>query len=267
MSDLNTLLDESSQALREGELEKALDLAEQAVAKDPSSADAHFLRGEALLDLLFFEEAVEAYQQADDLLPDHPDILSGLGMALFECILLDEAEAVLEESLDLDPEMPEAHQTLALILERRNDPRAEDHFTRAHQLSPDAYPPPVIIPAEEFDQCIQNALAELPESVQKAIKNTPISVEPYPQEADLTASKPPLSPQILGLYRGPSLKEKTVFDPWTEIPGEILLYQNNLQRHCQDREELVIQIRITVLHEIGHLLGLTEEDLDDRGLK
>jgi predicted Zn-dependent protease with MMP-like domain len=267
MPDLESLLDQSSKALTEGELEKALDLAEQAVQKDPGSPDAHFLRGEALLDLLFFEEAVEAYQKADDLLPDHPDILSGLGMALFECIRFIEAEAILEDSLDLDPEMPEAHQTLALILERKNDPRAKDHFDRAHQLSPDAYPLPVIVTADEFDQCIQNALAELPKPVQKAIKNTPVSVEPYPQEADLTASKPPLTPQILGLYRGASLKEKTVFNPWTELPGEILLYQNNLQRHCQDREELVVQIRITVLHEIGHLLGLTEEDLDDRGLK
>jgi len=267
MPDLESLLDQSSQALREGELEKALDLAEQAVSKDPSSADALFMKAEALLDLLFFEEAVAAYQKADDLLPDHPDILSGMGMALFECIRFDEAEAVLEESLDLDPEMPEAHQTLALILERKNDPRAQDHFDRAHQLAPDAYPLPVIIPPEDFDACIQTALSELPDPVQKAIKNTPISVEPYPQESDLTASKPPLSPQLLGLYRGPSLKEKTVFDPWTELPGEVLLYQNNLQRHCEDREELVIQIRITVLHEIGHLLGLTEEDLDDRGLQ
>jgi len=267
MPDLESLLDQSSKALEEGELEKALELAERAVQEDPECADAHFLKGEALLDLLFFEEAVEAYHQADDLLPDHPDILSGLGMALFECIRLDEAEAVLEESLDLDDEMPEAHQTLALILERKNDTRAEEHFTRAHDLSPDAYPLPVIMSADEFDACIQTALSELPDPVQQAIKNTPISVEPVPQEADLTASKPPLSPQILGLYRGPSLKDKTVFDPWTEIPGEILLYQHNLQRHCQDRDELVIQIRITVLHEIGHLLGLTEEDLDDRGLK
>jgi predicted Zn-dependent protease with MMP-like domain len=267
MPDLDTLLDESSQALEVGELEKALDLAERAVLKDPSCADAHFLKGEALLDLLLFEEAIDTYQKADDLLPDHPDILSGLGMALFECIRFDEAEAVLEESLDLDDEMPEAHQTLALILERKNDSRAQEHFTRAHDLSPDAYPLPVEIPPDEFDACILTALSELPDPVQKAIKNTPISVEPFPQEADLIASKPPLSPQILGLYRGPSLKEKTVFDPWTEIPGEILLYQNNLQRHCQTREELVEQIRITVLHEIGHLLGLTEEDLDDRGLQ
>ena len=267
MPDINTLLDDCSRALEQGHLERALELAEQAVEKNPSSPDAQFLKAEALLDLLLFEEAVETYQKADELLPDNPDILSGLGMALFECVRLDEAEAVLEEALDLDDEMPEAHHTLALILERENDPRAKEHFTRAHDLSPDAYPLPVEIPQKEFDACIQTALSELPDPVQKAIKNTPISVEPIPQEADLTASKPPLSPQILGLYRGPSLKEKTVFNPWTELPGEILLYQNNLQRYCRTREELVEQIRITVLHEIGHLLGLTEEDLDDRGLK
>jgi predicted Zn-dependent protease with MMP-like domain len=267
MPDLNSLLDDSSRALEAGDLEQALDLADQAIEADPDSPDAHYLKAEALLDLLLFEEAVESYQRADDLLPDNPDILSGMGMALFECIRFVEAEALLEDALYLDSEMPEAHQTLALILERRTDPRAREHFRRAHELLPDAYPLPFEITAEEFDQCIRKALAELPDPVQNAIKNTPVSVDPVPQEADLLASKPPLSPHLLGLYRGPSLKEKTVFDPWTELPGEILLYQNNLQRQCQTREELVEQIRITVLHEVGHLLGLSEEDLDDRGLK
>lgn len=267
MNDLDSLLDDSSLALESGELEKALDLAEKAVEMAPDSPDAHFLKAEALLDLLLCEESVAAYQRADDLLPDNPDILSGLGMALFECVRLDEAEAVLEEALDLDPEMPETHQTLALILERKNDPRAQEHFQRAHHLLPEAYPQPYEITPEEFDACIQAALSELPAPVQQAIKNTPVSVEPVPQEADLLASRPPLSPHLLGLCRGPSLMEKTVFDPWTELPGEILLYQNNLQRICKTREELVEQIRITVLHEVGHLLGLTEEDLDDRGLQ
>jgi predicted Zn-dependent protease with MMP-like domain len=266
MPSLETLLDESGQALEAGDLEQALDLAQQAVSKDPDCPDAYFLKAEALLDLFLSEEAVKTYQKADNLLPHNPDILSGLGMALFECIRLDEAEAVLLEALDQDPRMPETHQTLALILERKNDPRADFHFQSAHELLPDAYPLPYKIPAEEFDACIQKALAELPDPVQKTMKNTPVSVEPFPQEDDLIAVKPPLSPHLLGLYRGPSLKEKTVFDPWTELPGEILLYQNNLQRQCQTREELVEQIRITVLHEVGHLLGLTEEDLDKRGL-
>jgi predicted Zn-dependent protease with MMP-like domain len=267
MPDLETLLDESSQSLEEGDLERALDLAERAVATDPASPDAHFLKAEALLDLLLLEEAIEAYKKAGALLPENPDILSGLGMALFESVRFDEAESVLKQALDLDPDIPETHQTLALILERRNDPRAGEHFHRANELLPDAYPLPFKVTPEEFDACIHSALSELPDPVQKAIKNTPVSVEPVPREADLIASPPPLSPQLLGLYRGPSLKEKTVFDPWTELPGEILLYQNNLQRECQTREELVEQIRITVLHEIGHLLGLTEEDLDQRGLR
>ena len=52
-----------------------------------------------------------------------------------------------------------------------------------------------------------------------------------------------------------------------EVADSILRQLVARYRACQTREELVEQIRITVLHEVGHLLGLTEEDLDDRGLK
>jgi predicted Zn-dependent protease with MMP-like domain len=46
-----------------------------------------------------------------------------------------------------------------------------------------------------------------------------------------------------------------------------VLYQRNLERFARDREELVEQIRITLLHEVGHFLGLDEEQLRERGLE
>jgi predicted Zn-dependent protease with MMP-like domain len=49
-------------------------------------------------------------------------------------------------------------------------------------------------------------------------------------------------------------------------PGEIYLFRRNLLRACHDREELAREIRITVQHEVGHLLGLNEDELGSWGL-
>ncbi len=45
-----------------------------------------------------------------------------------------------------------------------------------------------------------------------------------------------------------------------------MLYQRNLERFARTREELIEQIGITVMHEVGHLIGLDEDDLWERGL-
>jgi predicted Zn-dependent protease with MMP-like domain len=68
---------------------------------------------------------------------------------------------------------------------------------------------------------------------------------------------------MLGMFRGPSLRERV----GGELPPAIFLFQRNLERAARTREELVEQIRVTVLHEVGHLLGLSEEELHERGLE
>lgn len=261
------LLDRTERALDDGRLEEALALSEKALGIDPENPDAVFLRAESLLELGLLEEAVSAYRDADTLLPDHPAILSGLGLALFELVRPEEAERVLRRALELDPDLPEVHYFSSLLLERQGKDRlARKHLLRAVELAPEIYHRPFEISQKDFDGCIEAALGELPDPVKKAIQNTPITVEPFPSEQDLTAADPPLSPEILGLHRGPALCDRTVFDPWTHLPGEIVLYQNNLQHVATSREELVEEIRTTVLHEVGHALGLDEQQLDERGL-
>ncbi len=56
-------------------------------------------------------------------------------------------------------------------------------------------------------------------------------------------------------------------DPWSHLPSAILLYQRNLERFVRTREELVEEIRITLVHEVGHFLGLDEDELYERGLE
>ena len=55
-------------------------------------------------------------------------------------------------------------------------------------------------------------------------------------------------------------------DPWSHFPSSIVLYQENLQRFARTREELVDEIAITLQHEVGHFLGLDEEELEKLGL-
>jgi predicted Zn-dependent protease with MMP-like domain len=103
--------------------------------------------------------------------------------------------------------------------------------------------------------------------VKPYLENTTISVEPLPGEEDLTSSDPPLSPCILGVFRGTPIGERSVTSSADHFPAAIVLYQRNLERFARTREELLEQIGITLLHEVGHLVGLDEEDLWERGLE
>ena len=69
---------------------------------------------------------------------------------------------------------------------------------------------------------------------------------------------------LLGLYCGQPLTDRSVSQP-VRWPDRILLYQRNVERICRTRAEVVEQVRITVLHELGHHFGLEEDDLEELG--
>jgi len=90
-------------------------------------------------------------------------------------------------------------------------------------------------------------------------------VEDLPRDEDLTGD-PPLSPLSLGMFRGHGIRDRSLMDPWTELPGSILLYKRDLERDAATRAELVEQIEQTIVHEVGHFVGWDDEDLHERGL-
>jgi predicted Zn-dependent protease with MMP-like domain len=69
---------------------------------------------------------------------------------------------------------------------------------------------------------------------------------------------------LLGLYRGVPLPERSV-NQVVEMPARIILFKANIERACRGRSEMIEQIRITLLHEIGHHFGFDEEDLEELG--
>jgi predicted Zn-dependent protease with MMP-like domain len=91
-------------------------------------------------------------------------------------------------------------------------------------------------------------------------------VADLPALDDLLAADPPLSPSILGLYRGPPLNEPCAADDGPRCRS-IVLYRKNLVRFTHSRQELDEQVRVTLLHELGHLRGEDDDQLRDRGLE
>ena len=102
--------------------------------------------------------------------------------------------------------------------------------------------------------------------MRRYLSNVAITVEDLPDPEELLASDPPHSPTILGIFRGAPLGEKASMNPWSHFPSSIVLYQRNLERVVRTREELVQEIGVTLVHEVGHFLGLDEDQLWERGL-
>ncbi len=103
----------------------------------------------------------------------------------------------------------------------------------------------------DFDEEVRVALDDLPPELAAALENVAIVVE----------DENPEDPDLYGWYDGlgPGL------DRAGALPDRIVLYRLPLQEEFPDPKELRRQIRITVLHEIGHFFGLDEDRIDELG--
>lgn len=262
------LIEEAEQALDEDDLQRAEALAERAVAMAPQNPAAWLLKGDLLASRGDRESAAGAYRRAALAAPELGPGWAALAFCQFELIRVHEASVACSRALRADPSCAEAWWVRSLIREWRGDTtgaaRARAH---AHTLDPEEYPIEHLLEDDEVDRLVSEALLELPAPVRDALAEIAIVVESMPDEATCRSYDPPMSPlDLLGCFHGPSLMERSQQDPWSQIPGEITLYKGNLSRMAKDREELLDQLRITLLHEIGHFLGLDEDDLEDRGL-
>lgn len=225
--------------------------------------EAELLRGTALNQLGDFTEALEHLRTALGLDPGHPEARLEQGQALFELARFDEARREFEAIAKDYPDEPWAHHYLGLLAERRGaDPAPA--FAKARALAPEDFPPPVHLNAAEFDRAVEEAIAALPEHAKPHLDNCVIDVQPIPTDEELREGG--ISPLILGIFRGHALDERSPVESSHHETARITLYQKNLERFARTRDELLEEIRITVLHEVGHLLGLDEDELYDRGL-
>jgi predicted Zn-dependent protease with MMP-like domain len=186
--------------------------------------------------------------------------------ALYQATRFAEARADADRALAIQPDAPEIHDLLSRIADHLGDAHAaRDHAEQAAALDPDAFALPLEVDDETFDAHVQRSLDDLPARVRRELDEIPILVESLPDAELLAAESPPLTPDLLGLFVGRHLQERSFSDA-PDAPGAIYLFRRNLLRMCDDTETLEGEIRTTVLHEVGHLLGLDEDDLEEWGL-
>jgi predicted Zn-dependent protease with MMP-like domain/Tfp pilus assembly protein PilF len=231
------------------------------------AARLHLLAGMAENDLGRNRDALAHVETSLRERPGELDALYERGVALFELCRFGPARRAFEAVLHRDPDDAWALHYLGLIAERGGEEsRARTLLSRAARLAPKELHPAVEMDRAAFAAEVREAVASLPEADRRALEGVPLEVEEMPALSDLTAVDPPLSPSILGLFRGAPLGEGC---PKEEGPycRSIVLYRRNLLHFARDRAELAEQVRVTLLHEVGHLRGESDEKLRARGLE
>ncbi|GEM_PF-63232 len=212
--------------------------------------------------------ALAAADKAKALFPEDNDVLTNHASALFELCRFEEARTELEQVLKASPDDSWALRQMGLVLDHLGKhAQADALIAKAHELDPDSCPAQIKLSAKAFDKALEKALASLPDKVRDYLRNVAILAEDLPSKDDLNQAEPPLSPNSLGLFRGTPGPQQSVSDPWSTWPSAIVLYQRNLERFARDREEMEEEIAVTLLHEVGHFLGLDEAQVAALGLK
>jgi Flp pilus assembly protein TadD/predicted Zn-dependent protease with MMP-like domain len=254
------------------------------------------LEGQALIDLGRAAEALRPLGVALRHLPNDSSARYERGVALFELCRFDEARKAFHKVLEVEPEHAHAQFHLGLIQERAGDDDAATiRFAEASRDDPKSFPPVPRVTAAEFSARVRRVMASLPPDVRRDLGGISVDTAELPTLEDLTAELPPLSPTILGLFRGlPLGREDT---PETGTPAAarggrgrkprasggpsasgnpasyatperaIVLYRRNILRSVQAVDELDRAIERTLLHEVGHLRGEDDGSLRDRGLE
>lgn len=116
--------------------------------------------------------------------------------------------------------------------------------------------------AADLDAIARQACAELPDELARFVSQVVIHVEEFPDE-DVEREMGLESPfDLLGLYQGVALTEKSVHHV-TQQPDMIFLYRRPILDYwCESGEDLTHLVRHVIIHEIGHHFGLSDEDME-----
>ena len=112
-----------------------------------------------------------------------------------------------------------------------------------------------------FEQRVAEALASIPRRFRAALHNLAIVVEDEPSKELLDEMEIEGADTLLGLYQGTPLTERT-WGYGNTLPDRVLIFQRPHEREADDEDDLVVAIAETLIHEIGHYFGLSEEEIE-----
>jgi predicted Zn-dependent protease with MMP-like domain len=117
---------------------------------------------------------------------------------------------------------------------------------------------------DQFAELVEQALAELPYQFANFLEEVRLEIADRPTPEQLRLARVKQNGLLLGLYQGRPRTARSVWDSG-QLPDVIWIFQQPIEEICRSQEQLVRQVRTTVLHEIGHHFGMTEDDLTRLG--
>ena len=117
---------------------------------------------------------------------------------------------------------------------------------------------------KEFDRIVKQAIGRIPGEIRRHLDNILITVQKRPDPEMLEEMGYPPDELLLGVYWGVPLNERSVAEP-PLYPDTIYIFKEPLEEMCETQEELEEEIEITVVHEVAHFLGMSEERLAELG--
>lgn len=123
----------------------------------------------------------------------------------------------------------------------------------------------------EFQELVEAAIAALPDEFRRAVtEDVPVRVDRRPSRRLLRELGMNDDELLLGLHEGPSRGEQAELllnagGAMPALPARISLFKEDIEDVSEDRDDLVEQVRVTLLHELGHYFGLDEDDLERLG--
>ena len=115
------------------------------------------------------------------------------------------------------------------------------------------------ITPEQFESYVEEALASVPAPFLRYLENVVVSVEEEPADEDYDETDTPDEEELFGIFRGISYFDRG--SVVSNLPAQIAIFRGPILRTCETRAEAVREIRDTVVHEVGHMLGLGDEEM------
>jgi predicted Zn-dependent protease with MMP-like domain len=115
------------------------------------------------------------------------------------------------------------------------------------------------ISPRDFEAIVEEALASVPAAFRKYLENIVVVIEDEPSDDDFDETDTPDEDELFGIFRGvPYFEREAATSP---LPAQIAIFRAPILRCCETRGEAIHEIRDTVVHEIGHMLGLGDEEM------
>ena len=123
---------------------------------------------------------------------------------------------------------------------------------------------PYHVSKQRFAELVEEALRQLPQPFAQHLEEMSLEIKDRPSAKQLKQSGLEEDDLLLGLYVGHPMTQRSI-EYSGVLPDAIYIFQEDVELATDSEKELIEQVRVTVLHEIGHHFGMDEDDLDELG--